>query len=375
MGFSSSGVDSELAAVLRAMPVLYFRMDSEGVILEYSATCEEDLYVRPEEFMGKRMCEVLPPDVGKQFSDAIQEVQTAGHAVVKLEYVLPMKGERKSFEARLVRFADSSVIAGIRDITELKEATELLECTVVELRDAQDKEKAYAAELARSNRELEQFSHIVSHELQEPVRGIGLYAGILEESLRTGDIGEAQRWLSRIRESSDRMSALIRDMLSYSKLGGEERHPETVDCQNLLQAALADLQAPITETSAQIAADPLPAVCGDRARIMLLFQNVIANALKFRKEGECPKVHISARRDTDKWVFTVKDEGIGIPPKAHERIFGMFQRLHPRDKFPGTGLGLALCRKIVEQHGGRMWAESEPGQGAAFMFTLPPARE
>ena len=173
-------------------------------------------------------------------------------------------------------------------------------------------------------------------------------------------------------EGTLRMKALIDDLLTYSRVDTQGKALAPTECEAVFRQALDDLQAAIAESGAVVTHDPLPAVMADRVQLRQLWQNLLSNALKFRGE-EPPRVHVSARPEGRQWVFAVKDNGIGIDPQHAERIFVIFQRLHTREKYPGTGIGLAICKKIVERHGGRIWVESEPGKGATFFFTLPSA--
>jgi hypothetical protein len=170
------------------------------------------------------------------------------------------------------------------------------------------------------------------------------------------------------------MQRLINDLLAYSRVSTRGKAPEPADCCSALGEARVNLSAAIEESQAVIANDDLPTVMADQTQLVQLFQNLIGNAIKFRG-SEPPRVHISAERKGKEWVFAVRDNGIGIDPQYHERIFGIFQRLHNRDQYPGTGIGLAICKRIVERHGGRIWVESEPGKGATFYFTIPAESE
>jgi len=183
---------------------------------------------------------------------------------------------------------------------------------------------------------------------------------------------EAQEFIGYAVEGAQRMKALIDDLLAYSRVNIRERLVVPTDSGAVLQQTLQNLHIQIAESGATVTADPLPTVSTDRMQLGLLWQNLLSNALKFRGQ-EPPRVHVSARRQGNEWVFSVRDNGIGMEPRHTERIFQMFQRLHTRQEYPGTGIGLAICKKIVERHGGRIWVESEPGQGTTFFFTLPAA--
>ncbi|QIZ69792.1 PAS domain S-box protein [Oxynema aestuarii] len=228
----------------------------------------------------------------------------------------------------------------------------------------------HAAELARSNAELEQFAYIASHDLQEPLRIVSSYTKLLAK--RYGDRldAKAEKYINYITDGSARMQQLIEDLLDYSRVGTRGQEFEPIESEEILQQAIANLHVSIHKNHAAITHDPLPAIVGDAKQLARLLQNLISNAIKYRGERS-PAVHVSARRQDRTWVFSIRDNGIGIDPKHHDRIFTIFQRLHTREEYPGTGIGLAICKKIVERHGGRIWVESEPGEGSIFYFTLP----
>ncbi|MBP2707097.1 CHASE3 domain-containing protein [Microbispora sp. RL4-1S] len=229
-----------------------------------------------------------------------------------------------------------------------------------------------AEELSRSNAELEQFAYVASHDLQEPLRKVASFTQMLEQ--RYGDRldDRAKQYIAYAVDGARRMQALINDLLDLSRVGrvGGDRVP--MDSGEALTGALRVLDTLVAETGAEITHDPLPRVVGNAGLLTQVFQNLIGNALKFRSE-EPPRVHIGARRDGDMWEFSCADNGIGVDPRYAERIFLIFQRLHPRDVYPGTGIGLSLCRKIIDYHGGRIWLDADARPGSTFRWTLPPA--
>lgn len=227
-----------------------------------------------------------------------------------------------------------------------------------------------AQELSRSNADLEYFAYIASHDLQEPLRMVSSYLQLLERRYKDQLDADAREFIAYAVGGASRMQALINALLSYSRVGTRGKPFEPTDCSMVLERALTNLKVAIEENDAVVTHDPLPTVMADEVQLAQVFQNLIGNAIKFRGERP-PQVHIGAQRGKGEWVFSVRDNGIGIDPQHFERIFMIFQRLHSQDEYPGTGIGLAICKRIVERHGGRIWVESQPGQGSTFYFTIP----
>jgi light-regulated signal transduction histidine kinase (bacteriophytochrome) len=227
-----------------------------------------------------------------------------------------------------------------------------------------------AEELKRSNKELEEFAYVASHDLQEPLRMVTGYSQLLAK--RYGDRldQKAKEYIGFAVDGAKRMQGLIEDLLTYSRVGSKGKVFAWTDCEVVLGKALAGLQIAIQECGATVTHDPLPTVMGDDFQLGQLFQNLLGNAIKYRN-SKAPQVHVSCKKEIGKWVFSVNDNGIGIDPQYHERVFTIFQRLHTKEQYPGSGIGLAICKKIVERHGGKIWIESELGKGSTFYFTLP----
>jgi PAS domain S-box-containing protein len=249
---------------------------------------------------------------------------------------------------------------------------------LIALEDITDRVQAAAVgarqlqELERSNAELEQFAYVASHDLQEPLRAIVGYLQLLEQRYRGRLDADADEFIGYAVEAGRRMQALVNDLLAFARLGTQRRPPRPVDAGDVLRSVLDGLRTVLTETGAVVTHDRLPVVLVDEPQLRTLFQNLIANAVKFRGE-RAPRVHVTAQPSGPAWTFAVRDNGIGIEPRHQERIFVMFQRLHTRAEYPGTGIGLAMCKKIVEGHGGRIWVASQAGAGSTFYFTLPGA--
>lgn len=225
-------------------------------------------------------------------------------------------------------------------------------------------------ELARSNADLQQFAYVASHDLQEPLRMIASYTQLLAKRYKGKLDADADDFIGYAVEGATRMQRLINDLLAYSRVTTQGKVFERVDCGQILEDVLSNLRLAVEESQAVVTHDALPVVTADGGQLGQLFQNLIGNAVKFHG-AEPPKVHVSAELRSNEWRFSVRDNGIGLDLRYAERIFVIFQRLHNREEYPGTGIGLALCKKIVERHGGRIWVESESGRGATFYFTLP----
>ncbi|MDB5280210.1 MAG: Histidine kinase [Ferruginibacter sp.] len=250
----------------------------------------------------------------------------------------------------------------IQDITKRKADEELL-------RQSEASLEINNKELLQKNKELEQFAYVASHDLQEPLRTTSSFVQLLQRKYRGRLDDNADKYLTYIMNASDRMQVLIKDLLDYSLIGSKKTFKK-IDCNSILQEVQADLGTAIAEAHAEIIVEELPLINGYNSEIKQLFQNLIMNAVKFRKKDVSPQIKIASLKNDDYWEFTVKDNGIGIDEQHKDRIFLIFQRLHTRTVYEGSGIGLSHCKKIVELHGGRIWIESKPGEGTTFHFTI-----
>jgi len=226
--------------------------------------------------------------------------------------------------------------------------------------------------LARSNQDLEQFAYVASHDLQEPLRMVATYTQLLAERYRGKLDDDADKYIHYAVDGALRMQTLVQDLLAFSRLGRQGTDLQSTDCNVVVETAVKNLQTAVHESGAQVTHDHLPAVVTDGAQLPQVFQNLIGNAIKFRG-SDPPAIRISASKKGREWVFAVADNGIGIAPEHAEIIFVIFKRLHTRAEYPGSGIGLAICKRIIERQGGKIWVESQRGQGATFKFTLPVA--
>jgi len=326
--------------------------------------------------------QVHPDDRGRWNIEAA-EMFLSGKPLRSVYRVIARDGKVVSFhcEAKMVRHDDGQpwFIHGVAfDITELKTAEAQLKKAHDELEVRVQERTAELAtankELASSNAELEQFAYVASHDLQEPLRMITSFTQLLVSRYRGNLDTDADDFIHFIADGAKRMSSLINDLLEYSRVGTRGRPLSPTDCSTVFELACNNLRVAIEEAGATITTDPLPQVMGDENQLLQLFQNLIGNAVKFR--GDQPvKVHVGVKQQKGNWLFRISDNGIGIEPQHAERIFIIFQRLHSRSQYPGTGIGLAICKKIVERHGGRIWVESEQGAGATFCFFLQGIRK
>lgn len=297
-------------------------------------------------------------DAKEHWKEHWDNVKQAGAVTAESSHVTAT-GERIPIEvnANYLNFDGKEYYcAFVRDITARKRVAEALE--------------RQAKELIASNAELEHFAHAASHDLQEPLRMIAGYTQLLARRYRGKLDSEADEFIRFIVEGAERMQALIRDLLAYSRAGRTSLALDLVDVEDCAHASLANLGAVLEENAAAVELGPLPEIRGQRSQLIQLFQNLIGNAVKYHAD-EPPRVRVSSELRGNEWLFTVRDNGIGIDPQYREQVFELFRRLHSRSEYSGTGIGLAICKKIVENHGGRIWVDSEPGRGASFHFTLP----
>jgi len=349
-------------------------IDDRSAIQSFNAAAENIFGYRAEEVTGKNVNLLMPEPHRSEHDGYIANYLRTGEAHV-IGFGREAQGVRKDGTTFLLDLAVSEVRHGqerrfiglLRDITERKEAEDALKRT--------------ARELARSNAELEQFAYVASHDLQEPLRMVASYTQLLARRYQGKLDAEADEFIAFAVDGANRMQGLINDLLAYSRVETRGRPPQPCDANAAVQRALTHLHMAVQETGAVVTVQPLPTVAADETQLLQLFQNLIGNAIKFRGD-QTPHIQVSAQpaegpaaedKPDGGWVFSVQDNGIGIDPAYLGRIFGIFQRLHTRAKYPGSGIGLAICKRIVERHGGRIWIESQPGAGSTFHFTLPAA--
>ncbi|GAB5520462.1 MAG: hypothetical protein RhofKO_27130 [Rhodothermales bacterium] len=349
--------EAQNRALVKALPDLIFVFDGEGIYQDYFAPSDADLLLSPDDFLGKSVAKVLPEPLGRASLEAIQTVFRTGEPQL-LEYPLPSPGgPDRYFEARIVRQDSRTVLAISREITERMEARHRLE--------------QYAKDLEQSNRALERFAYVSSHDLQEPLRTIHSFTDLFIRRYGHDLDDRGREYLNFVTEGTRQMRALIDDLLAFSRVRGARLTVAEVDLNTVVAAVQQTLRAAIDEHEAHIVVAPLPTIQADEGQIRLLVQNLLSNALKFQPLGNRPHIHLSAERKDDTWAISIRDNGIGIEPAYLDQIFDAFKRLHNREIYSGTGVGLAICQRIVERHGGTLRVESAPSSGSTFTFTLP----
>ncbi|MHB9155126.1 MAG: PAS domain-containing sensor histidine kinase [Endomicrobiales bacterium] len=280
------------------------------------------------------------------------------------------KGDVTLNEERRVYLRGGAVHTAVLNAAPVRDAGGRVIGAVSAWRDITDRKKAEEAVKA-SNRELEQFAYVASHDLQEPLRMVASFTELLERRYRDKFDQKGKEYLGFIVDGATRMQRLIQDLLAYSRIGRLDTGRSRVDCNEVVDGVIRNLTETIRETGARVTRDPLPSLIANETSFARLFQNLISNAIKFRKKDVPPRAHVGARKKGGEWLFSVSDNGIGIEPTYFSKLFVIFQRLHSRQEYPGTGMGLAISKKIVETYGGRIWVESETGKGSTFYFTIP----
>ena len=356
-------MEGRYRGLLEAAPDAMVVVNQGGEIVLLNLQAEKQFGYRRNELLGQKVTNIIPEGFAERLiADGLRSAEDA--LAQQIGTGIELHGRRKDgrefpIELMLSPLGSAEgilVTAAIRDITTRKEAEAHLLQNVEELN--------------RSNEELGQFAYIASHDLQEPLRMVASYTQLLSRRYKGKLDAEADEFIAFAVDGASRMQRLIQDLLAFSRVGTKGKEMVGTSSEEALTQALINLRGAIKDSGALVTHDPLPTVMADETQLIQLFQNIVGNAIKYQNPG-VPKVHISAARNGEKkWVFSVRDNGLGIDPQYFEKIFGMFQRLHKREEFAGTGIGLAICKKIVERHGGSISVESQPGQGSTFRFAL-----
>ena len=349
-----------LAAIIQSADDAIYTIGLEGSITSWNNGAMDLFGYRSAQIVGAAADVLMPENRSEE---------------TKTRYAEALQGRQGTPFETDMRTSDGRVIAVSLRVSPLRDGSGDVVgiCTIA--RDpfagkaTDDLLREHSEELERSNAELDQFAHTISHDLQEPLRTMKGFAHLIERDAGGRLDDQTAGLLDRIIKAADRMQELVNDLLKYASVGADQIRFEQVECEDVLLAALADLDAAISESGTVVTHDPLPAVKGDRVLLIELFENLIGNAMKFRGSKK-PFIHVGVERESEKWRFSIRDNGIGMDPRFAKRIFQPLRRLHTREEYSGSGMGLAICRKIVERHGGTIWTESEPRAGATFYFTL-----
>jgi len=385
-------LEERFRSTVESAPTAMVMVDHEGGIVLVNAETERMFGYARTELLGKPV-EILIPQRYSTHHPAMRSgffgkpsARTMG--VGRDLYARRADGSEFPVEIGLnpVQAPDGPfVLAAIADITlrkvaedTLRRANEELERRVsertAELAGRADELARARDALERSNLDLQQFAYVASHDLQTPLRNISGFAQLLQRSYEGRFDATADDWLQRIVNGTQRMHSLVRDLLAFSRVDSASRPFDAADLNTVFEDVVNWLKPAIDNAGAVVSRDNLPVVRGDANQLAQVLQNLIGNGILYRS-AEAPRIHVSARAENGKWTIAVSDNGIGIDPRHHERIFEIFQRLHTQREYPGTGIGLAICRRVVNRHGGRIWIESTPGTGSTFLFTLPGTTE
>jgi PAS domain S-box-containing protein len=356
-------MEGKYRGLLEAAPDAMVVVNQHGEIVLLNLQAEKRFGYRRDELLGQKVKNIIPEGFAERLiADDLRSAEDA--LAQQIGTGIELTGRRKDgsefpIEIMLSPLESAEgilVTAAIRDISVRKEAEANLLQKVEELN--------------RSNEELGEFAYAASHDLQEPLRMVASYTQLLSRRYKGKLDSDADEFIAFAVDGASRMQRLIQDLLAYSRVGTKVKNLLDTSSEEALQQALVNLRGAIEENGALVTHDPLPTVRADEMQLIQLFQNLVGNAIKYQSPG-VPQVRISAAKNGEKkWLFSVQDNGLGIDSQYFEKIFGMFQRLHKRQEFAGTGIGLAICKKIVERHGGSISVESQPGRGSTFRFTL-----
>jgi len=355
-------VDSEAFyhSLVEHLPVSVYRIDPEGRITFGNTAYQNDIGRPMEELLGKTVFDLFPEAEAKKYSADDEKVIATGQVIHAVEehyvrdqqlYAEVLKCPVYDHQGRLV-----GVQGMYWDVTSRKRTEEQLTRAM--------------AELERSNRELQQFAGVASHDMHAPLRRIVNLSRTVREQYEEQVDANGRELLDFLTSSAEHMQELIDDLLDHSRVGASKQPPEPVDCSWAMRKALNNLAVPVLENSAVVHVADLPTVMAHKVEMVQLFQNLVGNAIKYRRDA-APRIEVQAEPQENAWLFSVRDNGIGIGPEHHAKVFEAFRRLHSEDVYPGTGLGLATCKKIVERFDGTIWVESECGAGSRFLFTFP----
>jgi PAS domain S-box-containing protein len=347
-----------LSAIVDSSDDAIISKNLNGTITSWNKSAERLFGYTAEEIVGRPVTVLIPLDRQDEEPQIIARLKA---------------GERVDHFETLRRRKDGTLLDISLTISPVKDASGRIIGASKIARDITERKRA-EAEILRANQDLQQFAFSASHDLQEPLRSVKIYSELLARRYTDKLDGQALEFLGFLRSGATRMELLLSDLLAYTQVSRLEKSPEFVDANVSLAVVLENLAGSISASGARITSDSLPTVPMHGAHLQQVFQNLIGNAIKYRSRERTPEIHVAAERQGEGWTFTVTDNGIGIAPEYKETVFGLFKRLHSSEEYSGTGIGLAICQRIVDQYNGRIWVESELGRGSAFRFTIPPSR-
>lgn len=358
---SDNEAQERLAAIVESSDDAIISKDLNGIIQTWNRAAERIFGYTAEEAIGKHISMLAP-------ADRVDETSAILRRIARGERVDHYQTKRKNKDGRILSV--SLTVSPVRDTEgNIVGASKIARDVTERVRYEQALHDANAS-LSRANADLEQFAYSASHDLQEPLRVVSTYSEMLQRKFK-GKLGaSADTYIGYILEAAGRMEQLLKDLRAFSQASTNAPPEHDTDAGEALRRALANLAPAIDANQASTTHGPLPSVRMHDFQLQQLFQNLIGNAIRYRSQ-QPPRIHVAAERCGDHWKFSVQDNGIGIDPQYKEQIFGLFKRLHSSADYPGTGMGLAICQRIVERAGGRIWVESEPGRGSTFFFTLP----
>ena len=356
--------EQQLARVIASAMDAIITVNDEHRIVLFNAAAERVFRCPAGKALGQPLDRFIPPRFRAAHGEYMKRFAGTGLTTRTMDGPTPLRALRADGEEFPMEASISVADAGgkklftviLRDVTQRVTQAEQL--------------AKQAKELARSNHDLEEFAYVASHDLQEPLRMVAAYTQLLAERYHGQLDPSADRYIGYAVEGAQRMQTLIQDLLAFSRAGRNGHERKLADCKEVIEEALGNLRAAVLESGAEVTCGQLPAIFADRSQLVQLFQNLIGNAIKFHGSRP-PAIAVSSERQNGEWKFAVADNGIGIAPEHKSAVFDIFHRLHTRTEYPGNGVGLAICKKIVEQHGGRIWVDSVPGRGSTFQFTFP----
>ncbi|MDP8990914.1 MAG: PAS domain S-box protein, partial [Acidobacteriota bacterium] len=372
-GFAGSVIDvherkqgafasSLLSAIVESSDDAIISKDLNGIIRSWNSGAERVFGYSAQEVIGKSITLIIPRERLDEEADIISRLQRG-------ERIDHFETQRRTKDGRILSI--SLTVSPVRDASgKVVGASKVARDVTAREMQEQALREANAA-LMRANGDLQQFAYSASHDLQEPIRSISVYGEMLSQRYRDRLDAKGLQYLSFMTTGAHHMEMLVKDLLAYTQTSETVSEPGPVDANVALEQALANVAEAIRESGAVVSHDALPTVRMHEVELRQLFQNIVGNAIKYRSEEQAPRIHVTARLEDGRWLFAIRDNGIGIAPAYKDSIFGIFKRLHTDSKYSGTGIGLAICQKIVERNGGRIWVESEVGQGATFFFSVP----